>query len=118
MSTKRCAKGLKRDKPTGKCVSVAEFNARKKRSTTLKKMDKMNTKVLALGDKTVAAGKTWKDNLEFKPTGQETSTSIKRHKKFMKAEKDYDALRKRATKLEDDVGDIEDKHNINKNDLY
>ena len=119
MSTrKNCKKGLKKDKPTGKCVSAAEFNDRKKRSKTLKKMDKINKKVLVLDDKTKEANKLWKDNVEYKPNGSETSASTKRYKKFIKMEKDYEACVKHVTKLEDEVGDLEDKHNISKNDEY
>ena len=33
-------------------------------------------------------------------------------------EKDYEACVKHVTKLEDEVGDLEDKHNISKNDEY
>ena len=119
MSTKkRCAKSLKKDKSSGKCVSVKEFNDRKKRSKTLKKIDKMNKKIEIFDDKIETARKTWDDNIEYKKNNTETSESNKRHKKLIKLTKEKSKITVLSTNLEKCVGDIEEKYKMSQSEPY
>lgn len=118
MTTKRCPKGLKKDKSSGKCVTLGEFNARKKRSVTLKKMDKNKIKYDMIKQKVDAAHKDWSENIEYTKTGNETSKSYNRNKVMKKLEKELSKNTAEGVKLETLVADIEDAYDIHENSPY
>ena len=119
MSTKKCLKGLRKDKISGKCVSLEELKGRQKRSKTLKKLDKITKKSDLINEKTIKAQKNWHDNLDYKKDGNtETSESKKRQKSFLKLEKELKKIHVQEDKLEKYVGDIEEKYNISQNEQY
>lgn len=52
MSTrKNCKKGLKKDKASGKCVSLEELKDRKLRTSTLKKLEKKQKQMIVVNEK-------------------------------------------------------------------
>ena len=119
MSTKKCLKGLRKDKISGKCVSLEELKARQKRSKTLKKIDKIDKNLETFINKLEKARESWKTNIKTKKNGiDQTSKSNKKYKKLQKLENEYKKISNNNLILDKEVGDIEEKYNISQHDPY
>ena len=123
MSTKKCSKGLKKDKISGECVSLDELNARKKRSTTLKKIDKIDKKYDLCLEKVKTTQKIWLDCLN--DTGKyrinyksHTRKTQQKYKKLQNVETKLKTISEQLDVLTKIVGDIEEKYDIDQNEKY
>ena len=102
--------------------------AKKRRSSTLKKLDKLSKKIDALDNDAEKERQEWIKCFD-KIKGLELSVTKKQwtkmkkpceqqRKKFIKMEKTVSQLNKKAIALEDIAGDIEDTYGIPENASY
>jgi len=105
VENKKCEKGLKKDIPSSKCVSKKEYLARKRRSRTLKKMDKIMEELEKVNKKY--------DDILNEIEGSTSMDEIKllKKKRTLNNKKSRN-LTKRHNKLDILVADIEEEFSI------
>ena len=96
--------------------------AKRRRSSTLKKLDKLSKKIIALDNDAEKERQEWKEciskigHLELSVTKKQWAKMKKpceqKRKKFTKMEKTVSQLNAKAVKLENIAGDIEDMYGI------
>ncbi len=110
----RCKFPLVKDIASNKCVSKSEAKLRKRRSTILKKTNKLEIKIGKLGDKLNQSNKTWLESVNhdvkssspsYRKSYRKYKTTVKNiEKKIRTNNKTHDSLLDQVILIEKELG--------------